>query len=117
MFFVLYSNLAIQHIVLDIYGIIVLEILNVVLEGVGTLTEILKLFQQFFSFPVPLGVCAVVSVLVVYLFSKLQENRRNDYELSYKQQTRIINSQEEIIQNRNQRISELENTIFNSREE
>lgn len=113
----LYRNLTTQHIVLDIYGIIVLEILNVVLEGVETLAEILKLFQQFFSFPVPLGVCAVVSVLVVYLFSKLQENRRNDYELSYKQQTRIIDSQEEIIQNRNQRISELENIILNGREE
>lgn len=113
----LYRNLTTQHIVLDICGIIVLEILNVVLEGVEILTEILKLFQQFFSFPVPLGVCAVVSVLIVYLFSKLQENRRNDYELSYKQQTRIIDSQEEIIQNRNQRISELENIILNGREE
>ena len=113
----LYRNLTTQHIVLDICGIIVLEILNVVLEGVEILTEILKLFQQFFSFPVPLGVCAVVSVLVVYLFSKLQVNRRNDYELSYKQQTRIIDSQEEIIQNRNQRISELENIILNGREE
>lgn len=45
--------------------------------------DLLKLFSDFFAYPVPLGVIAVVSILVVNLFAKLQDNRRNDYKMTY----------------------------------
>ncbi|HFI0232306.1 TPA: hypothetical protein ACGOXG_000089 [Streptococcus suis] len=73
------------------------------------LVDFLALFKEFFNFPVPLGVCIVVVCGLMYLFSKLQDSRRKDYELSYEYLHKIINSQEEIINNRNDRIRELEN--------
>lgn len=68
------------------------------------LVDFLELFKEFFNFPVPLGVCILVVYGLMYLFSKLQDSRRKDYELSYKYLHKIINSQEEIINNRNVRI-------------
>jgi predicted solute-binding protein len=80
------------------------------------LTDLLKLFSDFFAHPVPLGVVAVVSILVVYLFAKLQDNRRNDYKMTYDNQERVIDELREIIKDREKRISELERMILDGKE-
>ena len=77
--------------------------------------EWLNLFKDFFWFNVPLAICILVALGIYNLFSKLQEERRKDYDITFKSQARLIKELNKTISDRNQRISDLEKLLYNKR--
>ena len=73
------------------------------------------MFKDFFGFNVPLAICIIGALGIYNLFSKLQEERRKDYETTFKSQARLIEELNKIISDRNQRISDLEKLLYNKR--
>lgn len=78
--------------------------------------EWLNLFKDFFGFNVPLAICILVAIGIYNLFSKLQEERRKDYDITFKSQARLIKELNKTISDRNQRISDLEKLLDNKKE-
>ena len=52
--------------------------------------EWLNLFKDFFGLNVPLAICILVALGIYNIFSKLLEERRKDYDMTFKSQARLI---------------------------
>lgn len=74
-------------------------------------TEFLKYFQDFLGFQVPLGVCLVVLFVIHYLYSKLQSERRKDFESVITSVSNTNQDLKELLKDREDRIKDLEKRI------
>lgn len=77
--------------------------------------EWLNLFKDFFGLDVPLAICILVALGIYNIFSKLLEERRKDYDMTFKSQARLIEELNKTISDRDQRISDLEKLLDNKR--
>ena len=77
--------------------------------------EWLNLFKDFFGLNVPLAICILVALGIYNIFSKLLEERRKDYDMTFKSQARLIEVLNKTISDRDQRISALEELLDNKR--
>ncbi len=75
----------------------------------------LESLKEFFVYNVPLGVCIIVALGFYHFFVKLQDERRKDYEITFKNQAKLIEDLNGMIVDRNQRINDLEKLLYNKR--
>ncbi|HEM9634162.1 TPA: hypothetical protein U3L57_000065 [Streptococcus agalactiae] len=70
--------------------------------------NIFKYFKGYLAFPIPLGVCLLISVVFTILFMRLQSNRRKDYELVLNSHVESNKNLVGLLEQKDKRISELE---------
>lgn len=70
-------------------------------------------FTNFFQFCIPLGVCLCGISVFYYLFYKVQNERRQDYIVTSKQQRETIEVLKNLLNDREKRIRQLEEMLNN----
>mgnify|MGYP003619906343 CR=1 FL=1 len=75
------------------------------------LAKILDSFKEYYGFPVPLGVCLIVVIVLVITFCILQTNRRKDYKNTQEFSKETIAELREILSKREERVKYLEDRM------
>lgn len=77
-------------------------------SGEMNIVELLKLFQDFFSFPIPLAVCLIVFFCLLILINSTSKQARKNFAFAQSEKNKVLQDMHRVIESREKRITELE---------